>query len=46
MAVIANVFVEILFAFLASSMLVFVLPLTEIIARFFPLIRLMFVSSS
>jgi hypothetical protein len=37
---------EIPFAFLASSMLVFVLPLTEIITRLFPLIRLMFVSNS
>src|SRR3989442_11655923 len=45
-AVIAKVLVEIPLAFLASSMLVFVLPLTEIITRVFPLIRLMFVINS
>src|SRR6266498_5443677 len=46
LAVIAKVRVEIPLAFLASSMLVFVLPLTDIITRFFPLILLMFVSNS
>src|SRR5947208_13648265 len=46
LAVIAKVLVEIPFAFLASSMLVFVLPLTDMITRFFPLFRLIFVSNS
>ena len=45
-AVMASVVVAIPFAFLASSTLVFVLPLNETITRFFPLVLLMFVSNS